>query len=425
MVKNGSRSWWKGEDWWTIWLGAIIIAAAGFGLVKYIPKLPKWQGSLSAALPADMILPLIGLGIGILALTGVAVWSMEGREVRRYLAAFPFVFLLAVAAYIIGNHSTLNHYGINDIIWALILGMLFSNIVGKPQWLKPALRTELFIKTGLVLLGAEILFNRVLVLGLRGLGVAWLGAPLALIFMYWLGTKVMKIKSKELIATVATCTSVCGVSAAIAAGASVKAKKEEISAAISVSVIFTVIMMIAMPVIINVLGLSQMIAGAWIGGTVDSTGAVVVAGSMVGQEAMEVAAIVKMLQNALIGFVSFAWALYWVAVVQRGEGERVSAREIWIRFPKFVLGFLAASFVMSFILLPWLGQARIDGILNVTTAVRGWLFALAFVTIGLDTKFSELKATFKGSAPVKLYIIGQTFNLAATLILALIFFRSF
>ena len=151
--------------------------------------------------------------------------------------------------------------------------------------------------------------------------------------------------------------------------------------------IFTVIMMIAMPVIINALGLSQMIAGAWIGGTVDSTGAVVVAGSMVGQEAMEVAAIVKMLQNALIGFVSFAWALYWVAVVQRGEGERVSAREIWIRFPKFVLGFLAASFVMSFILLPWLGQARIDGILNVTTAVRGWLFALAFVTIGLDTKF--------------------------------------
>lgn len=423
MVKNSSRSWWKGEDWWTIWLGAIITAAAGFGLVKYIPKLPKWQGSLAAALPTDLIVPLIGLGIGIMALTGLAVWSTEGREVRRYLAAFPFVFLLAVLAFIIGNHSTLNHYGINDIIWALILGMLFSNIFGKPRWLRPVLRTELFIKTGLVLLGAEILFNRVLVLGLRGLGVAWLGAPIALIFMYWLGTKVMKIKSKELVATVATCTSVCGVSAAIAAGASVQAKKEEIGAAISISIIFTVIMMVAMPILINAMGLSQAVAGAWIGGTVDSTGAVVVAGSMVGQEAMEVAAIVKMLQNALIGFVSFAWALYWVAVVQRGEGERVSAREIWVRFPKFVLGFLAASFIMSFLLLPGLGQEKIDGILKVTTSVRGWLFALAFVTIGLDTKFSELKATFKGSAPVKLYVIGQTFNLVATLILALIFFR--
>ena len=81
--------------------------------------------------------------------------------------------------------------------------MLFSNIVGKPQWLKPALRTELFIKTGLVLLGAEILLTA------TSVRLAWIGsslakAPLALIFMYWLGTKVMKIKSKELVATVAT-----------------------------------------------------------------------------------------------------------------------------------------------------------------------------------------------------------------------------
>ena len=174
----------------------------------------------------------------------------------RYAAGFPFVFLLAVLAYAIGNHTTLNHYGVNDIIWALILGMLFSNIFGKPQWLKPALRTELFIKTGLVLLGAEILFNRVLVLGVRGLGVAWLGAPLAVIFIYWLGTKVMKIKSKELVATVATATSVCGVSAAIATGASVRAKKAEISAAISISVIFTVIMMVGMPILIKAVGMN-------------------------------------------------------------------------------------------------------------------------------------------------------------------------
>ena len=102
-----------------------------------------------------------------------------------------------------------------------------------------------------------------------------------------------------------------------------------------------------------------MIAGAWIGGTVDSTGAVVVAGSMVGQEAMEVAAIVKMLQNALIGFVSFAWALYWVAVVQRGEGERVSAREIWIRFPKFVLGFWQLRLsCLSYCCLGWGSKDR-------------------------------------------------------------------
>ncbi len=131
----------------------------------------------------------------------------------------------------------------------------------------PAIRTELFIKTGLVLLGAEILFNRVLSLGVYGLGVAWIVTPIVVLFMYYYGTKVLKIESKSLVATVATCTSVCGgVSAAIATGAAVKAKKEEISAAISVSLIFTALMMVGMPVVIRWLGLSQAVAGAWIGG---------------------------------------------------------------------------------------------------------------------------------------------------------------
>ena len=425
MVSSERDRWWNREDWWTVWLGAVIIAGAVLGLVSTIPKLPKWYGNIADALPGELVVPLLGLGLGILVLTGAAIWSMEGR-VRHYAVGFPFVFLLAVLAYGIGNHTTMNHYGVNDIIWALILGMVFSNVFGKPNWLRPALRTELFIKTGLVLLGAEILFNRVLTLGVRGLGVAWIGAPLAVIFIYWLGTKVMKIQSKELVATVATATSVCGVSAAIATGASVRAKKEEISAAISISVIFTVIMMVVMPFVIDAIGLIPGVAGAWIGGTVDSTGAVVVAGSMVGQEAMEVAAIVKMLQNALIGVISFAWALYWVTVVQRGEGsERPSAAEIWKRFPKFVLGFMGASLVMSFLFLPGLGQDKVDSILKVTTSLRGWLFALAFVTIGLDTKFSELKATFRGNAPVKLYLLGQAFNLVASLILAAVFFRNF
>lgn len=137
------------------------------------------------------------------------------------------LFLGGSCFFLIGNHKTLAHYGVNDIIWALALGMLISNLWGgKPRWLMPAIRTELFIKTGLVLLGAEILFNRVLSLGVYGLGVAWIVTPIVVLFMYYYGTKVLKIESKSLVATVATCTSVCGgVSAAIATGAAVKAKK--------------------------------------------------------------------------------------------------------------------------------------------------------------------------------------------------------
>ncbi|HAI52621.1 MAG TPA: hypothetical protein DCL99_04935 [Firmicutes bacterium] len=261
-------------------------------------------------------------------------------------------------------------------------------------------------------------------MGTHGLGVAWTVPPLVMILMYLYGTRVLKIDSKALVATVATCTSVCGVSAAIATGAAVKAKKEEISAAISVSLIVTVIMMVGMPVLIRWIGLPDAIAGAWIGGTVDATGAVVMAGSMVSPTAMEVAAIVKMLQNALIGVVAFCWALFFVTRVEQEPGvERVGFREIWVRLPKFILGFVGASLLVSFALVPTLGEARVDQILSITTAARNWLFTLAFVSIGLDSRFVDLRKAFKGQATVNLHLVGQAMNIVLTLLAALICFR--
>ena len=412
----------KKEDWWANWLGGLFLAGAGFGLIRYIPKLPKWS-ALPDALSLDLILPLVLWGLGLAAVTAVALKIM-GEDAGKYLKAFPAVFGLAVLAFIIGNQKTLNQYGFNDVIWALVLGLLISNLWRRPAWLVPAIRTELFIKTGLVLLGAEILFNRVLTLGTHGLGVAWTVPPLVMILMYLYGTRVLKIDSKALVATVATCTSVCGVSAAIATGAAVKAKKEEISAAISVSLIVTVIMMVGMPVLIRWIGLPDAIAGAWIGGTVDATGAVVMVGSMVSPTAMEVAAIVKMLQNALIGVVAFCWALFFVTRVEQEPGvERVGFREIWVRLPKFILGFVGASLLVSFALVPTLGEARVDQILSITTAARNWLFTLAFVSIGLDSRFVDLRKAFKGQATVNLHLVGQAMNIVLTLLAALICFR--
>jgi len=412
----------KKEDWWANWLGGLFILGAATGVVRYIPKLPKWD-HLQNALSVELILPLVLWGLGLAALTALALKIM-GEDIGSYLKAFPAVFGLGVLAYIIGNQNTLNQYGFNDVIWALVLGLLISNLWRKPQWIIPALRTELFIKTGLVLLGAEILFNRVLTLGSHGLGVAWTVPPLVMIFMYLYGTKVLKIDSKALVATVATCTSVCGVSAAIATGAAVKAKKEEISAAISVSLIVTVIMMLGMPILIRWIGMSDAIAGAWIGGTVDATGAVVMAGSMVSPTAMEVASVVEMLQNALIGLVAFCWALFFVTRVESEPGvERVSAREIWTRLPKFVLGFVAAALVTSFVLVPTLGEARVDDILKITSAARNWLFAMAFVTIGLDSRLVDLRKAFKGQATVNLHLVGQAVNVILTLLASLYFFK--
>ena len=417
---------WLTEDWWTLWLGSIILVLASFGLIANIPRLPRWTESLSSALPLDLVPAILVLGACIAMITGVAVGVMKQgvkTEMGQYLTGFPIVFALAVLAFVIGNQTSLRHYGFNDVIWALVLGMLVSNVFGKPKWLVPALRTELFIKTGLVLMGAEILLNRILTLGFFGMGVAWLVTPIVIIFMYMYGTRILKIQSKSMVATVAACTSVCGVSAAIAAGAATKAKKEEISFAISVSLIFTIIMMIGMPILIRAMGLGAAVGGAWIGGTVDSTGAVVVAGSMLGQTAMEIAAVIKMLQNILIGFVAFVLATFWIARVERNPYEpRPSVLEIWNRFPKFILGFILASAVFSLVLIPLVGQDQVDTILRSTAGLKNWLFALAFVCIGLDSRLADMAKVCRGKAPLKLYVVGQTFNVILTLLAAWIIF---
>lgn len=410
------------EDWWAVWLGGGIILVALLRLVTSVPRLAKWTVSPLAAFPAGTVPALLALGLGLACLTGLPVWAM-GRDVRAYLKGFVGVFALAVLSYALGNQQTLNHYGFNDVIWALALGMAISNTVGRPEWLKPGLRGELFIKTGLVLLGAEILFNRMLALGLPGLGVAWLVTPIVFTFMYVFGTEVLRIPSRSLVATVSAATSVCGVSAAIATGAATRAKREEISYAVSLSLVFTAVMMVGMPVVCGWLGLSQAVSGAWIGGTVDSTGAVVASGALVGPQAMQVATVVKLIQNMLIGLLAFIIATVWVTKVERPPGEaRPSLAEVWHRFPKFILGFVGASLLFSTVLVPALGAKPVDAVLKVTGGLRGWLFCLAFASIGLESNFSELRRAAQGGRPVILYIVGQTFNLALTLVAAWIFF---
>ena len=165
--------------------------------------------------------------------------------------------------------------------------------------------TEFYIKTGLVLLGAEVLMNRLLALGVPGVFVAWVVTPIVLISTYVFGQKVLKMESRSLNMVISADMSVCGVSAAIATAGACKAKKEELSLAIGMSLSFTVIMMVVLPMIIKAIGLDEVVGGAWMGGTIDSTGAVAAAGAALGERALEVAATVKMIQNILIGVIAF------------------------------------------------------------------------------------------------------------------------
>jgi len=412
------------EDWWAVWLGVIIIILAA---VKVFPKivLPKRWGKESfdilSSIPGDVIGGIIVTGILCLIVFGLSIAFTDRKALPKFAIAFPLVFLVAILAEIFGSYSPWRHYGFNNVIWALALGLLISNTIKTPDIMKGAVRTELYIKTGLVLLGASILFNRMMAMGLMGLGVAWLVTPIVVIFMYWYSQKFLKMQdNKGLAITIAAATSVCGVSAAIAAGAAAKAKKEEISLAISITLIFTVLMMIGMPALVKAVGMDPIVGGAWLGGTIDSTGAVVAAGAMLGNEAMEVASVVKMVQNILIGVIAFFVAVYWVVVYEGKSASEanVGPMEIWIRMPKFIIGFIGASLIFSF-LLP---SQIVSDTLGIVNGYREFFFTLAFVSIGLESNFVEMGKMVKGGKPLTLYIIGQSFNLVLTLIAAYIFF---
>jgi uncharacterized membrane protein YadS len=233
--------------------------------------------------------------------------------------------------------------------------------------------------------------------------------------------------SKTLNITISADMSVCGVSAAIATAAACKAKKEELTLAIGLSMVFTAICMVAQPAFAKLVGMPEILAGAWMGGTIDSTGAVAAAGAFLGEKALYVAATLKMIQNVLIGVIAFCVAVYWCARVECKPGTSVSWWEIWYRFPKFVVGFILASIVFSMIdanVGKDMSTVMIDqGVLRGFTRIaREWFFALAFACIGLDTNFKEFAPYFKGGKPISLYVFGQTFQLAFVLLVAYIMF---
>jgi uncharacterized membrane protein YadS len=448
----------QSEDWWAVWVGAALLAlafafvwgsrpsdlaaraAAGESveitspLKTWLSKPESWSKSPIDAFvrpargdkPALNALPgIAGSLVIIAACCAVAAWG-RGASAAAFLAAFLPVFLLGTLAFVLAGQSVIKAYNLEYALWALLVGMIICNTVGTPQFIRPAVLTEFYIKTGLVLLGAEVLLNRLLALGVPGIFVSWVVTPVVLITTYIFGQKVLKMASPSLNMVISADMSVCGVSAAIATAAACKAKKEELSLAIGLSLVFTVVMMVAMPAFIRLVGMDEVLAGAWLGGTIDSTGAVAAAGAALGDRALEVAATVKMIQNILIGAVAFGVAVYWVTRVEKDpHAPRPSLWEIWHRFPKFILGFVGASVVFSLLFGalqggPELVDAMIDGS---TTTLRGWFFCLAFVSIGLETNFRLLAPYLKGGKPLTLYLVGQTLNLCLTLFMAWLMFR--
>ncbi len=419
------------EDWLSVWIGAAIII---IGCVAVLSgwfdfsalSFKTWTiGEVLSEKDAAKVIPLgeqlaswafwgkclrTILVLGVLFGIGA---KLQGEKLRKFIPAFLALFVIAVAVRMVSAEFTLKRY-LEWAFWALLIGLFIANTVGVPNWLKPAIRTEFYIKTGLVVFGFSILFSNIAKFGLYGLGIAWGVTPVVILFMWWFGNRVLKIKNKPLLITVSAATSVCGTSAAIATGAASGAKKEDLSVAISISIIFTILMMIFEPMIIRWTGMGELMGGALIGGTVDSTGAVVLAGSALGPVAEQTASLVKMIQNILIGFIAFFVAIFFARKVDKTGKSEVKATEIWTRFPKFIIGFIVASIIASVIFVPAVGAEKTGAINKVLGQYKDWAFVLAFTSIGLDTNFKQIAKSMQGGKVLWLYIIGQTFNIILT-----------
>jgi uncharacterized membrane protein YadS len=304
-------------------------------------------------------------------------------------------------------------YGVPDIgmgipgkvleypLWAALIGLAANAVLKATKtydMVKAGFRTELFLKIGLVLLGTTVNFKIIVTAAAGAILQGVIMVTAVYFFSWWLGGKFGL--PDTLRAVMSTAVSICGVSAAIAAAGSVLAKKEEITYITALVIVTALPLMVIAPLIAGALNMPETVAGAWFGGNVDTTAAVVGAGTIYGETAQKIASIVKQTQNALIGVVSFLLALYFSTVVE-GKKERPSASIIWQRFPKFVLGFIIASLIFTF---GWISKDAGSAI----AGMKDWAFCLAFVCMGLELSVGEIKKM--GWSPIIVYLIVTVFN---------------
>jgi uncharacterized integral membrane protein (TIGR00698 family) len=311
---------------------------------------------------------------------------------RRLFDMLPGIALLLVIG-LAGKviEQSINGYGkahhlalpnIEYVLWAIVIGLIIANTVGVAKVFRPGIATyEFFLKLGIVLLGVRFLLGDVLKLGGISLVAVALELLISIVLMTWLGN-IFKLAPK-LTSLLAIGSSICGVSAIIAAKGAINAKDEDASFAIAAILALGAISLFAFPVIGHLLGMTDHAYGLWAGLAIDNTAEVTAAGNLWSEQAGKIAVLAKTTRNATIGFVVLAYAIYWAT---RGEARGIEnkGRFLWQKFPKFVLGFIVVS------LLATLGAFSKDQAADIANLSR-WAFLLTFAGVGLSTDFREMR----------------------------------
>lgn len=411
-------AWWQNEDWLAVIAAVPLIAAVLLGWKVKLPGL-AWAGGgdLGKVFSAPNLTAMLVTSAILIVLAALILAPSLGRRALSFLGGACVVFFLAWAAQWLAANAQIKSYGLEYVIFALGLGLLWSHLLPVPEWLRTAVRTEFFIKSGIVILGAGMLFGDLLKAGVPGMIQAVLVIPVIWHITFRLA-RWLKVDD-EFGVMLSTAVSICGVSAAIAACGAIQGDKKKLSYVTSIVLLCAVPMMVLMPWCVKWLGLSEAVGGAWLGGTLDTSGSVLAATESIGETATKVGTVVKLSQNVLIGFAAFAISLWWTFRERRTNpnAPRPSLGVIWERFPKFVLGFIAASLVFSFLLAPEVVKAA-DKPLK---GLRELWFAAAFVCIGLETRLGDL-AKLGGGRPALAFVGGQAVNVLWTLLLAWLLF---
>ncbi len=443
VKSSGWQEFWSKEDWWAVWLGlgivilAIVLYLSGSS-ISWIAVAPaKWSNwsQLATQFSKNGIKYLALLGAFLVLFT--IVTSFIGQKAKTFIPSFIFVFILSAIIYTIGNWDQASKYNLEPPLVALLAGLIISNVIGLPRWLDAGFRVEFYIKLGIVLLGATLPFTLIIWAGPVAILQASIVSIVTFLVIFFVARKLGL--DHRLAAVLGAGGAVCGVSASIAIAGAVRAKKEDPPIAITLVVLWAIVFIFALPLVSRTIHLPTGVAGAWIGTSefADAAGLAAaqsyggLAGSHLGipgtaEQAVASYTLIKVIgRDIWIGIWSLVLALISVTVWERSEtNSKVQAGQIWWRFPKFVIGFLIASVLVTVIVhahtLADYTKTVKPVLITPIISLRTWAFTFSFLSIGLTTRFRELATV--GSKPVIAFTAGVIVNVILGYILSVIVF---
>ena len=397
---------WLSEEWIIVYAGGILLLFS----VLFPHLMPAMPRSLDNGRAWLDVLSLFAVILAVIA----GCQFVLRRPVRGLPLSLLAIFGIAVLSSAVSSIPLIREWGFEPVFFSVIFGLLISNFGRVPAWIRPAVQSEFYIKIGIICLGSTILFDSIMQSGAYGLVQSLVVVMSVWYFAFWISRRTGV--DRQMSTMLSSAVSICGVSAAIATCGAIHGDNKKLSYVISLVLVCAVPMMYLMPWLADLMGLGQEVSGAWLGGTIDTTGAVAASGTMLGDKAAQTAIIVKSSQNVLLGLAAFVISLYWSYSGQERE-EKPTLGIIWSRFPKFVVGFVLASLIFSFLLDAETAQAA--G--KVTKGFSNTLFSIAFVCIGLETRFRDIFSR-ENRRPLKAFLIAQLFNIVVTLVVAYLLF---